>query len=320
MSTFPQVRPGVPGASLHPAPNLQRRGSTNRAAHVDKGSSLVPPVVLYGQARLEDGCSVGKYTYFGNGCVASNADIGNYCAIGRYVEIGSKPHPLDMMSVHPFQYEATHFVEQPGYQTDRVEWRTVDSDARVTIGHDVWIGHKACIRPGVTIGTGAVIGSGAIVTRDVAPYAVVAGSPARLLRHRFEDDVRSALLASQWWHLDPADLSGVDYADVPSAIAEVGRRRARLQTLVEAALREWSWCLEDETRHGVLWFDVEKSYACPDAVAGCSTVVLDSPWSDGLERRPIIDAWFDPVTNAFGVWSGALPGPVTAGSLRLRLE
>jgi hypothetical protein len=74
------------------------------------------------------------------------------------------------------------------------------------VGHDVWIGHGAVIMPGVTIGTGAVVGAGAVVTKDVPPYTIVVGVPARPLRMRFPQEVADQLLAIAWWDWDRATL------------------------------------------------------------------------------------------------------------------
>ena len=97
---------------------------------------------------------------------------------------------------------------------------------RVRIGHDVWIGRSAIVLAGVEIGHGAVVGAGAVVTRDVAPYAIVAGNPARLIRFRFDETTRMRLLASRWWELDEATLGelGALVRDVPRFLESIERR------------------------------------------------------------------------------------------------
>jgi hypothetical protein len=90
---------------------------------------------------------------------------------------------------------------------------------RVTIGHDVWIGHGAIVMPAISIGHGAVVAAGAVVTKDVAPYAIVAGVPARHLRWRFEETIRNRLLLLEWWNWDHARL-GQAVSDMQSLAPE----------------------------------------------------------------------------------------------------
>ena len=105
-------------------------------------------------------------------------------------------HPMWRASQSHFTYRASAYF--PGESDDAAffDWRR---SHHVDIGHDVWIGHGAVILPGRRVGTGAVVAAGAIVTKDVPPYAIVAGNPARVLRRRFPDNVAERLQALAWW-------------------------------------------------------------------------------------------------------------------------
>lgn len=127
--------------------------------------------------------------------------IGSFCSIADGVQffLGSG-HRTDWASSYPFPAffeEASHIVN------------FVVSRGDVSVGSDVWLCANSMILSGVTIGHGAVIAAGAVVTRDVAPYSVVAGNPAKHVRWRFEETTRLALLAAAWWNWPEAELRGI---------------------------------------------------------------------------------------------------------------
>jgi len=146
----------------------------------------------------------GDYSYIVSDSSATYADIGKFCSIARDVRINPGNHPTWRAAQHHFSYRAISYDLADNDDADFFEWRRAD---RVVMGHDIWIGHGATVLAGVTIGTGAVVGAGAVVSKDVPPFAVVVGVPARILRFRFEEPLREALLALAWWDWDDARLA-----------------------------------------------------------------------------------------------------------------
>ena len=157
---------------------------------------VVFPAVVLSQTTL------GAYSYVQSGSAVNNALIGPFCSIGSAVSIGLAAHPLSGISTSPVFYDPRQPL--PDFFTDRVQFAA--STPQTVIGADVWIGPGAMLKAGLRVGVGAVIGAGAVVTRDVQPYQIVGGNPARVIRPRFSEDVSAALLASCWWERDPAVL------------------------------------------------------------------------------------------------------------------
>ena len=124
------------------------------------------------------------------------ARIGRFCSIASHVWINPGNHPMHRVTQHHMTYRRAMFGFGDTDDAEFFQWRR---DHLVTIGHDVWIGHAAVIMPGITIGDGAVIGSQAVVTKDVAPYTIVGGVPAKPIRERFSRDVAAQLQAIAWW-------------------------------------------------------------------------------------------------------------------------
>ncbi len=127
------------------------------------------------------------------------SEIGKFCSIASFARINPGNHPTyTRVAQHHFTYRSDlyGFGEE---DADFFEWRKKDA---VIIGNDVWIGHNACVMPGVSIGNGAVVGAGAVVTRDVEPYSVVAGVPARKISMRFPESVAEKIEGTRWWDWD----------------------------------------------------------------------------------------------------------------------
>lgn len=195
---------------------LAKRWLRRRQIKLSHGIRTIP---RGSRLTLEEGCAInvavmrfselqiGAMTYIRSGGELLNvSEIGRFCSISNNVVIGqekgAQAHPLNWVSTHPFQMEAD-VVPPPRQEI-----------ASTCIGHDVWIGRDVMIMEGVRVGTGAVIASRSLVTRDVPDYAIVAGSPARVLRYRHPPELASRLLASRWWEADIRSLHRLPLGDI----------------------------------------------------------------------------------------------------------
>jgi acetyltransferase-like isoleucine patch superfamily enzyme len=142
------------------------------------------------------GVEIGRYSYgaiLNAGVLPRGCKVGNYCSVGSELIVRRRDHPLARPFLHPFFYN---------HRLGLLEHDTIpsDTDNPLIIGHDVWIGDRVTVLSGCRrIGNGAVIAAGAVVTRDVAPYAIVAGVPARTIRYRLDETRRAELETSRWW-------------------------------------------------------------------------------------------------------------------------
>jgi phosphonate metabolism protein (transferase hexapeptide repeat family) len=147
--------------------------------------------------------SFGDYSYVVNDTDIIYSEIGRFCSIAAQTRINPGNHPLDRVALNHFTYRSSAYglgADDSGF----FDWRR---SHRVTLGHDVWIGHGAIVLPGVSIGTGAAVGAGAVVTKDLPPFAVAVGVPARVLRLRFAPEIVEALPRIAWWDWDRARLA-----------------------------------------------------------------------------------------------------------------
>lgn len=189
---------------------------------IDDGTAFEAPVDLARAYLWDAPVSVGAFTYLGADSHCTAVSIGRYCSLAKLVQIGLSRHPADRLTTSPISWMHFDAFESP-FRDEDLSWeRTLPLAAYedrpvTTIGNDVWIGANAYIKDGITIGDGAIVGAHAVVTRDVPPYAIVGGNPARVIRMRFDDATIERMQAAAWWHYNLLDL-GIDLTDPNRAL------------------------------------------------------------------------------------------------------
>lgn len=186
---------------------------------------LLEAPVRVSSVRLSFKGSIGAYTYVRFDCrVAGRTErIGRYCSIAPDVTIGDGQHPTDWLATHPFQWGADGWISAEDRKAHR--FPTLPVIPRTKIGNDVWIGANAIILADVEIGDGAIVAAGSVVTRNVAPYTIVAGIPAKPIRMRFPSEMIARLQALKWWRYTPESMLGVPFERIEKAVAELEKRK-----------------------------------------------------------------------------------------------
>ena len=139
---------------------------------------------------------LGDYSYVTGYCEIIYTTIGKFCSIAAHSRIHPVNHPMQRPTTSHITYRAADYFANESHEADVFDWRRA---SRVIVGHDVWIGHGGIVLAGRTVGTGAVVAAGTVVTKDVAPYTIVGGNPARVLKRRFDERTSERLLELAWW-------------------------------------------------------------------------------------------------------------------------
>ena len=182
------------------------------------------------------GTSVGRGTYIGRNSTLNYGSIGRFCSIGPYVECVCGVHPLaPFVSTHPAFFSLKRqagftFVSSQKF----AEFRLAKNCKSFGIGNDVWIGYAVKIMESLTIGDGAVIAAGSVVTKDVPPFEVWGGAPAKKIKDRFPDDIKQRLLSIRWWEKDFQELQDKSdlFVDVDTFLKEVDKQK--LETVLRS--------------------------------------------------------------------------------------
>ena len=196
--------------------------------------------------------SMGAFSY-SQSSLPPETEMGRYCSISNAVTAFNSEHPVEWVSVSPFSYDPDaapifrQAIEDSPLGT-RYRPRHYDDRAHAPIrmGHDVWIGQHVQLKKGISIGNGAVIAAGAVVTKDVAPYAIMGGVPARLIRPRFDEATVERLERVRWWDYNFTEFYGLDPAQVgrfldglEERIASGVLRPYRPEPVTLRTIRDW---------------------------------------------------------------------------------
>jgi phosphonate metabolism protein (transferase hexapeptide repeat family) len=164
--------------------------------------------------------SFGDYSYVVNDSDIIYTTVGRFCSIAAHTRINPGNHPLDRVALSHFTYRSSAY----GLGADDAAFFDWRRGHRAVLGNDVWIGHGAILLPGVKVGNGAAIGAGAVVSKDVPPFAIVVGVPAKLVRFRFAPEIIAALERIAWWDW-AHDRLGPALADFRAMSAEAFCRK-----------------------------------------------------------------------------------------------
>lgn len=191
----------------------------SKSTFIHKNTKIDIPVAIGKDAEIHANSSIGSYTLVNNNTVVySNTSIGKFCSIARFVEIGVASHPIDFLSTSSFQYNSVLFKHPNNTFKRNIKY---DGHPQTIIGNDVWIGAKSIIQSGVKIGHGAIVGALSYVNKDIEPYTIVAGSPARPIKTRFSEEIIQQLLNLNWWDFQPIELKDIQFDNIELAIKQL---------------------------------------------------------------------------------------------------
>lgn len=193
----------------------------SRSCSVHKNAKLEHPVSLSKNSEIHASSFLGRFSFLGiNSVIYPNVHIGRFTSIARNCEIGVAQHPTHFLSTHSFQLgngDFAHIADYSGIQKVKSEWLHKPT----SIGNDVWIGAKSIVMPGLNIGDGSIIAANSVVTKDVKPYGIYAGSPAKLIRFRFSVLIICQLMKLSWWNLDLKYLKYIKFDNIDVAIRQL---------------------------------------------------------------------------------------------------
>lgn len=195
------------------------------------------PVEIECPAEIRQGVyqidKIGAFSYMGGKSthMLHIESIGRFCSIAGNVVAGAMEHPTHFLSPHPAMQGVFKWKSLDDFKLKNKDMilksRNINNQinkerfGKIKIGNDVWIGEGVFIRRGVKIGDGAVIASHSVLSKDVEPYSIVGGIPARHIKFRFEKDIIKQLIEMEWWNYGLSALHGVDFTDIEQAVKKI---------------------------------------------------------------------------------------------------
>ena len=168
-------------------------------------SSMLGHYIEIGEGTRILESRIGDYSYTDHYADIAYSLLGKFVNVAAFTRINPSEHPYYRASLHHFMYRSSYYWPNEPDEAEIFDWRR---SRPVTIGHDTWIGHGAVIMKGVTIGDGAIIASHSVVTKDVAPYTIVGGIPAKFIKRRHPEPIAERIQALAWWDWDHETLRG----------------------------------------------------------------------------------------------------------------
>lgn len=204
----------LPLGLLRKLVDLALEGSRDRYNQIRFPKSVIDAECrINEQTAIEEGChvfenclilnsTIRSFTYVGRNSILQNTELGSYCSVANDVCIGLGNHPIDYFTTSPLFYRKNNPLNKAILQKD-IGFTEYEP---IKIGCDVWIGARAIVLDGVSIGHGAIVAANSVVTKDVPPYAIVGGIPAKTIKYRFTSEKIERLLKSEWWLLSPEEI------------------------------------------------------------------------------------------------------------------
>jgi len=192
---------------------------------IEQNSGLFggPYKPMIGGRKSSGLATIGAFSY-SYSPLPERVTVGRYCSISSGLKFIDSSHPLETVTTSAFMFRPKNLLFSNYQSNDVLEYAkkyVAHSNSYPKIGHDVWIGSNVTLSSRVSIGNGAVIAANSTVTKDVPPYAIVGGNPAKIIKYRFNDDLIQNLLTSEWWEYDPREMFSRDPSDLNSIIETI---------------------------------------------------------------------------------------------------